>query len=354
MSNKNFRGGSGRYTNQKNAVQHTSAKLSADLSGGKKTINDVFEIMCKEIVPFTLKDEQGFDFSPWSAEKYQELLCSIREFGVLHPVIVRPLSGKEDEGVNYEVLAGEHRLKASKDLNLRTIPAKILNECDDEKAKSIFVVTNVINRDLTFSDKIYGWGNYYAMTEGKAQKTIESLQEAGIIPRTEVTVSRRQLSKYHKVTLLTPKLRELFEQNIIAIQTASIFCTYLTADQELIAKYKDSIKSKKDVEKIISLYNKEIHGYEFDEEGFDHIFTDFDLPQTFSTALSGAKTIIKAKLKEEDYSNAQEVLGTALDIYYAMDIDTLEATVKYENTDLKKYLKSEAFKNHFSEYITNE
>lgn len=353
MSKKHFNKGADRFTITPPPTENISSKISADLSGGKNLASDIFQIPCREITPFTLKDAQGFDFSPWAADRYDELLVSIQEHGVLQPIIIRPIPNGEETGFHYEVLAGEHRLKASIDLKIKTIPAKLMDPCDDDKAKSIFVLTNMIRRDLTVTDKIYGWGHYYGLTQGKAEKTIQGLQEEGIILDYKADVSRRQLIRYHKVTQLIPDLRKLFEAQKIALKNAEIFHNYSMSDQALIVTYKEWIKSQKDVQKIIDLYKGEVEGHHFDDDGFEYIFKNQEPQKTFSTAISGAKPIIKAKLKEEDYTRVQEVLGTALDIYYAMPIKTLELASGYENTDLTKFLSSDEFHKYFIDFTNN-
>ncbi|PJJ73709.1 ParB family chromosome partitioning protein [Diaminobutyricimonas aerilata] len=62
-------------------------------------------------------------------EELEELMVSIREFGVLQPIVVRPLAG--DEG-RYELIMGERRLRASKAVGLESIPAVIRDTADED------------------------------------------------------------------------------------------------------------------------------------------------------------------------------------------------------------------------------
>lgn len=64
-------------------------------------------------------------------EELDELRVSIREFGVLQPIVVRPLAGAAADGPQYELIMGERRLRATKSLGLATIPAVIKNTADD-------------------------------------------------------------------------------------------------------------------------------------------------------------------------------------------------------------------------------
>jgi len=69
------------------------------------------------------------DFRP---EELAELVHSIREIGVLQPIVVRPLAGAVEGGPQYELIMGERRLRATKQLGLATIPAVIKNTADED------------------------------------------------------------------------------------------------------------------------------------------------------------------------------------------------------------------------------
>jgi ParB family chromosome partitioning protein len=64
-------------------------------------------------------------------EDLDELVQSIREIGVLQPIVVRPIVGAASGEPQYELVMGERRLRASKQIGLTTIPAVIKNTADD-------------------------------------------------------------------------------------------------------------------------------------------------------------------------------------------------------------------------------
>ncbi|GGL08413.1 ParB family chromosome partitioning protein [Curtobacterium luteum] len=64
-------------------------------------------------------------------EELQELVHSIREIGVLQPIVVRPIAGAEGNAPQYELIMGERRLRATKELGLSTIPAIVKDTPDD-------------------------------------------------------------------------------------------------------------------------------------------------------------------------------------------------------------------------------
>jgi ParB family chromosome partitioning protein len=76
-----------------------------------------------------------------------ELAASIREHGVLQPVLVRPLGNNE-----YQLIAGERRWRASKAAGMDTLPA-LVEEIDDDTALEISIIENLQREDLTPLDE---------------------------------------------------------------------------------------------------------------------------------------------------------------------------------------------------------
>ena len=79
-----------------------------------------------DIVPNAAQPRKDF-----IKEDLDELVASIREVGVLQPIVVRPIVGATATGAHYELVMGERRLRASKQLGLETIPAVVKNTADD-------------------------------------------------------------------------------------------------------------------------------------------------------------------------------------------------------------------------------
>ena len=94
------------------------------------------EIKIIEIRPNPYQPRKNFDDS-----KIKELAQSIQEHGVFTPILVR-------KGIiGYELIAGERRLRACKEVNLETIPAIVL-ELNDEEMMEISVLENIQREDL--------------------------------------------------------------------------------------------------------------------------------------------------------------------------------------------------------------
>ena len=80
-------------------------------------------------------------------ESLEELAASIREHGVLQPILVRPMGPN-----HYQIVAGERRWRASRLAGLASIPA-LIEEIDDDTALEISIIENLQREDLTPLDE---------------------------------------------------------------------------------------------------------------------------------------------------------------------------------------------------------
>ena len=83
----------------------------------------------------------------------EELTASVRERGILQPIIVRPIVGMLDA---YEIIAGERRWRAAQRAGLHDVPV-ILVEADDREALEIAIVENVQRTDLNAIEEAAGY-----------------------------------------------------------------------------------------------------------------------------------------------------------------------------------------------------
>jgi ParB family chromosome partitioning protein len=114
--------------------------------------NSVFFIETDKIKPNPFQPRREFD-----EDKLKELADSIRTYGVLQPIVVtRKEYEREDGGlgVEYELIAGERRHRASKIAGLREIPALIRAKEDDERVKlELAIIENLQREDISPVDK---------------------------------------------------------------------------------------------------------------------------------------------------------------------------------------------------------
>lgn len=108
------------------------------------------------------KDQPRREFDP---EAIEELAASIREYGLIQPITVRPL----DKGY-YQIIAGERRWRAARLAGLSDVPVVII-EADDKKAMELALIENLQRADLNPIEEALGYQELmgtYEMTQERA------------------------------------------------------------------------------------------------------------------------------------------------------------------------------------------
>ena len=121
--------------------------LSSLLGDSSKKIN-TNKVSIKDINRNKLQPRKYFN-----KESLEELTNSIKEQGVIQPIVVRP--DKSSEG-KYEIVAGERRWLASQNAGLHEVPVVILN-IDDVKSLEFAIVENVQRQDLNAIEEARGY-----------------------------------------------------------------------------------------------------------------------------------------------------------------------------------------------------
>lgn len=109
----------------------------------------------KDIVEVNLNDLRSNPYQPrrtFDADKLQELAESIKEFGVVEPIIIK----KSIRG--YEIVAGERRCKAARMAGLETVPA-LVKDFSDEDMMQIALLENIQREDLTAIEEAEAYAN---------------------------------------------------------------------------------------------------------------------------------------------------------------------------------------------------
>ncbi len=89
----------------------------------------------------------------FSEEQIEELAVSIRERGLVQPLVVRPVRGKHE---SYEIVAGERRWRAAQRANLHEVPV-VVRALSDKEAIEIAIIENVQREDLNAVEEAEGY-----------------------------------------------------------------------------------------------------------------------------------------------------------------------------------------------------
>ena len=186
-------------------------------SGNKITQRTVKELDVEFINAGRFQPRINFD-----KEKLAELTSSIKKHGVLSPILVREL------GLNkFEVIAGERRLRASKQAGIKTIPC-LVDQKKDQDALESALIENLQREDLNAVEEARGYDRLkrefgltqdeVATSTGKARSTIaNSLRLLSLPAKVLDLLSSGQIEKGHAKLLasLEPKKAEEAALNII-------------------------------------------------------------------------------------------------------------------------------------------
>jgi ParB family chromosome partitioning protein len=125
---------------------YTLSKRDVGVEKRLKMENAIFHIEIDRIRPNPNQPRKQFN-----ERALQELAASIREFGVLQPLIVSKTEEETDSGtsVEYELIAGERRLRASKIAGLRMVPAIIRRMPKAREKLELAILENIQRADLS-------------------------------------------------------------------------------------------------------------------------------------------------------------------------------------------------------------
>ncbi|RHR86761.1 ParB/RepB/Spo0J family partition protein [Butyricicoccus sp. AF15-40] len=169
-------------------------------------------------------------------EKMQETVESIKERGVLVPILARPTN----DG-NFEIVSGHRRHHASLLAGLTEIPA-IVREMDDDTAILLMVDSNLQREELLPSEKAFAYKMKLDAMKRQGQRTdLTSAQigrkfdgkESRELLAEQVGESRNQISRFIRLTNLVPDLLDRVDNKTMAFN-AAVEVSYLTEPEQLM------------------------------------------------------------------------------------------------------------------------
>ena len=205
------------------AEMHTQAKrdVMREIAATHQTV----KLPVDQIIPFDDNPYQVLD-----NEEMDELVQSIRERGILSPLIVLP---KPDDAHTFELISGHRRLFAAKKAGLKKVPAVVCNVSRDEAA--IMVVDSNLHREhILPSEKAKAYKLKMAAMKRQGKRTdLTSDQVGPKLTTKEISAvdSASQVKRYIRLNNLVPELLSLVDENRIAL-TPAVELSYLTEDEQ--------------------------------------------------------------------------------------------------------------------------
>lgn len=192
----------------------------------------VTTLKISEIEPNKNQPRTAFD-----DEAMRELADSIREHGIIQPLVVRPV-----EGSAYQIVAGERRWRAARMVGLSEVPV-VIRELDDNQTLELAIIENLQREDLNVIELAYGYKSLideYGMTQeqvakrvGKSRPDVANTVRLLSLPESVMQHIRSgKISKGHAKALLSLEDKSVIEETAHKI----VLDQMLVRDIERIAK----------------------------------------------------------------------------------------------------------------------
>ena len=168
--------------------------------------------------PYQVRDDAEMD----------ALVESIREHGILTPLIVRPM---EDAPNEYEVISGHRRLHAAQKAGISEVPA-FVHAVSREEAAIQLVDSNLHREHILPSEKAFAYKmKYEAMRHQGTSSQLGTKLRSDVEMAAQVGESRNQIQRYIRLTNLIPPLLTLMDEGRIAF-TVGVELSYLTREEQ--------------------------------------------------------------------------------------------------------------------------
>ena len=182
-----------------------------------------------------LEPFQGHPFRVASGEEMEQLKESIREYGVLSPLLVRP---RGDD--RYEIVSGHRRKAACEALGITELPVLVRNMTDDE-AVILMVDSNIQREHILPSEKAFAYKMKMEALRHQGKKSELTSSQPGMRIQTMDIVgkdsgdSRNQVHRYIRLTHLIPSILQMVDEYQIAFNPA-VEISYLTEEHQQMLK----------------------------------------------------------------------------------------------------------------------
>ena len=187
------------------------------------------EMPLSDLHPF-----EGHPFKVLDDELMEQTVESIKQIGVVSPLIVRP----DPEG-GYEILSGHRRLHAAQLAGLETVPV-IVKEMDDDAAIIFMVDSNLQRENILPSERAFSYkmkleamkhqGERGDLTSGQVgQKSVGTVSRD--IVAEEAGDSKSQVKRYIRLTNLIPEILDMVDEKKIAFNPA-VELSYLKPSEQ--------------------------------------------------------------------------------------------------------------------------
>ena len=207
------------------------------ISIGLKSYDELFKTdegrRTEEIKPIAITELKPFEQQPFKVlldESMDELVESIKQCGVLSPIVARPHS---DGG--YEILSGHRRVKACEIAGITEVPV-VIKDLDDDTATILLVDSNLQREHILPSEKAFAYQmKLEAMKRKAGRPSKENFVQIGQNSRNELSgqtgESPIQIQRYIRLTNLIDPILDMVDDKEIALN-AAVELSYLGSKEQ--------------------------------------------------------------------------------------------------------------------------
>ena len=299
-------------------------------------VNGIVSIPVEEIHPF-----HDHPFRLYEGDRLEDMVQSIREHGVLNPVIVR----KAARG--YEMLAGHNRTNAAKIAGLTEVPAIVKTDLSDEDAYVYVIETNLLQRSfaellpsekaavlVARYEKISSQGKRNDIRQEiedlekncghdvhksrqrtcghdvhKSQKSRDGLGE-------EYGMTGRNIARYMRLDRLIPEFKDAVDKGTLAM-VAAVDLSYLNVKiQKLIQQVAEAEGKKLKLKQAVELRKM---GKEITKEGIESVLVGKERKKSQSVSVKLPVELYEKYFAQMDAGAVQEIMEKALEGYFGKE-----------------------------------
>lgn len=279
----------------------------------------------------------------YGIREIEELAESIKEYGLMHNVVVR----KRNDG-KYEILSGERRFRALREIDYKKVPCRIVKDDVTElDAEVMLIQANMQQRELNLQEKMQGIKRLQEIYTEK-RKSGEKLQgKTRDLIGKHLGISGVQVGRYQKIDkdLIEP-LKEKLNSEDITVTQAHTLSSLTESEQEIISDEIKDLNCKEHKEEVETLINgiKQTVENKHDKELIDEMYSKSNLKSDIvvsDCAKNADETEQKKEIKTEDneiqdkFDELKEMIKQSEKIDLVINMSYIKGCFRVSEIELK-------------------
>ena len=287
-------------------------------------VNGIVLLPVDEIQPF-----HDHPFRLYEGERLDDMVQSIKDYGVLNPVIVRKVAR------GYEMLAGHNRTNAANIAGLAEVPAIVKTDLSDEEAYVYVIETNLLQRsfaDLLPSEKAAVLVARYEKISCQGRRN-DIMHEIEMLEETcghdvhksqksrdglgeEYGMTGRNIARYMRLDRLIPEFKEAVDKGTLAM-VAAVDLSYLNVKiQKLIQQVAEAEGKKLKPKQAVELRKM---GKKITKEAIENVLTGKEQKKPQSVSVKLSVELYEKYFAQMAAGEVQEIMEKALEGYFGKE-----------------------------------